>query len=424
MLALCALFNTAAFSQVKSAKELSSNAWRFIVLGDTHVAQSDTVKEMIPFMLADNPTLILVCGDLVDAGKNASGAELETQLKEWISVFAPLYNKCIGIYPVRGNHEDDAKDDITIWNKIFSGSKALPQNGPAGELNLTYSFIKNNAMFIGLDNYINIHRVNQEWLNKQLASSTSTHIFAFGHEAAFKVFHSDCLDDYQPERNLFWQSLVKAGARTYFCGHDHFYDVSRIDDNDGNMNNDIYQVLAGSGGGWLMSNYNYNGLNSPYKPIGVFHKKVHGYALVEISGTTNADCDVTITFKERTFDAASSTFIYAASKDIIKYTAASKTQTGIENTVNTLPANFLLEQNYPNPFNPQTTISYQLNEPGFVQLKIYNSLGMEMEVLVSEEKQPGYYTVNFDASKLSSGIYFYRLSSHNYSQTKRLILLK
>ncbi|KUO60103.1 hypothetical protein APF79_10215 [bacterium BRH_c32] len=421
---LFAVVNTTLFSQNIIPKESLSTPWRFVVIGDTHVPQSDTVKEMIPFILEDEVDLILVCGDLVDAGKLTKASELESQLHEWVSIFSSFYDRGIGVYPVRGNHEDDATDDISVWNKIFTGTKELPQNGPSGEVNLTYSFIKNNAKFIGLDNYANIHKVNQEWLNGQLASNSSTHLFVFGHEAAFKVFHSDCLDDYPEDRNTFWKSMTDAGVRTYFCGHDHFYDVSRIDDNDGNFNNDIYQVLVGGGGGWLMSKYNFNGFNSPYNQIGVFHEKQHGYALVEISGTNNNDCDVTITWKERTFDIESSSYKYLATKDILKYTAEAKTKTSIENIEKPVPNKLFLEQNYPNPFNPQTTISFQLSEDGFVQLKIFDMLGREIAILVNEFKSSGYYEVNFDGSNLSSGIYFVQLSSMNFIDTIKMLLLK
>ncbi|RJP66702.1 MAG: T9SS C-terminal target domain-containing protein [Ignavibacteriales bacterium] len=430
-----ALINIVVFTQSKSSKESFSSAWQFVVIGDTHVAQSDTIKEMIPFILADNPSLILVCGDLVDAGRNTTAEELESQLKEWISIFTPLYDRGIEIYPVRGNHEDDARDDILAWNKIFSASKMLPQNGPSGEENLTYSFIKNNAMFIGLDNYVNIHRVNQEWLNQQLALNNSTHLFVFGHEAAFKVFHTDCLDDYPEVRNKFWESLVNAGARAYFCGHDHFYDLCRIDNNDGDNNNDIYQVLTGGGGGWLMSNYNYNGVNSPFRPTGIYHKKEHGYVVVELNGISNSDCDVTITWKERTYDSASSGYIYSPTNAVLKYSAVPKIQTAIDNEKYSIASTSNLTQNYPNPFNPSTVISYQLASPStslsgisafiLVSLKVYDVLGREVATLVDEYKQSGRYSTIFTiSSSLSTGIYFYQLKAGDFVETKKMMLIK
>ena len=91
---------------------------------------------------------------------------------------------------------------------------------------------------------------------------------------------------------------------------------------------------------------------------------------------------------------------------------------------NTAPKDFMLSQNYPNPFNPVTIINYQLAMNNFVTLKVYNTLGEEVATLVNEEKPAGKFDVTFDASKLSSGIYFYRLKAGSFIQTKKMILLK
>ncbi len=87
-------------------------------------------------------------------------------------------------------------------------------------------------------------------------------------------------------------------------------------------------------------------------------------------------------------------------------------------------SNFLLSQNYPNPFNPSTTINYQIPELSFVTLKVYDVLGNKIETLVNEEKHIGTHTIEFNASSLPSGIYFYQLQTPNFTQTKKMILLK
>jgi len=86
--------------------------------------------------------------------------------------------------------------------------------------------------------------------------------------------------------------------------------------------------------------------------------------------------------------------------------------------------NYILEQNYPNPFNPGTIISFSIPNSGFTQLKIYDALGTEINSLVNEYKQSGNYDIEFNAENLPTGIYFYRLISGNYSDTKKMILLK
>ncbi|MBK9097156.1 MAG: T9SS type A sorting domain-containing protein [bacterium] len=97
--------------------------------------------------------------------------------------------------------------------------------------------------------------------------------------------------------------------------------------------------------------------------------------------------------------------------------------TGIEQIEGEL-STYNLSNNYPNPFNPTTTIKFQIPEMGFIALKIYDILGNEITTLVNEELQAGNYEVEFDASSISSGIYFYRLQSGSFVETKKMILLK
>jgi len=88
------------------------------------------------------------------------------------------------------------------------------------------------------------------------------------------------------------------------------------------------------------------------------------------------------------------------------------------------PSSVLLNQNYPNPFNPKTAIKYQIPELSFVMLKVYDVLGNEVVVLVEEEKSMGDYEVDFEASGLASGIYYYQLISNGFVKTKKMLLLK
>ena len=106
----------------------------------------------------------------------------------------------------------------------------------------------------------------------------------------------------------------------------------------------------------------------------------------------------------------------------------------VELDYSTHPDDFVLFQNYPNPFNPKTVISYQLQVGGDVTLKIYDLLGREVATLVNDYKPAGIYEVEFNASLLSgsvsakggyaSGVYFYQLKAGEFSQTKKMLLLK
>lgn len=91
---------------------------------------------------------------------------------------------------------------------------------------------------------------------------------------------------------------------------------------------------------------------------------------------------------------------------------------------------FKLEQNYPNPFNPSTIISYNLVNPGFVTLKVYNSIGQEVATLVNENQSSGAHSVVFNSSEkinngaLASGVYYYKLQTSGFEQTRKMLLLK
>ena len=102
---------------------------------------------------------------------------------------------------------------------------------------------------------------------------------------------------------------------------------------------------------------------------------------------------------------------------------------GIGNNNNDIPLSFSLGQNYPNPFNPTTKIIFDITSVGAihelpVKLIVYDAIGREAAVLVNEYKQPGRYTVEFDASSFSSGVYFYKLSAGDFTDTKKMLLIK
>jgi hypothetical protein len=89
-----------------------------------------------------------------------------------------------------------------------------------------------------------------------------------------------------------------------------------------------------------------------------------------------------------------------------------------------IPRVFSLSQNYPNPFNPMTTIEFGIPKESKVSLKIYDALGSEVETIVNEKMEPGYYKYQWNASRLASGVYFYRITAGNFVSTKKLILLR
>ncbi len=246
----------------------AAEPWRFIITCDSRGSLATGVNdpilaEMVQETLRWNAEFLVFAGDLV-YGAGIPPDQFETQLWNWVKVVRPLYDAGVGVYVCRGNHEvgdmwraepnepPDPKDNYALrWLNVFGSDQhpelKLPDNGPAGEKYMSYAVAHKNVLVVALDQYAGmghhaVHSVNQAWLDAQLRANTKPHVFAFGHEPAFRTFHSDCLDAYPDRRDALWRSLASAGARAYTCGHDHYYDHARIDDGDGNPNNDIHQL--------------------------------------------------------------------------------------------------------------------------------------------------------------------------------------
>lgn len=141
-------------------------------------------------------------------------------------------------------------------------------------------------------------------------------------------------------------------------------------------------------------------------------------------GTTNGGANWTLApwgEQINRFRFMSDTLGFAVGKSFYKFTQES---VGVRNISEEIPESFYLHQNYPNPFNPGTIINYELRLSGLVVLKIYNAQGVEIETLVNENQSGGIYAVEFNASSLPSGIYFYKLTTEKFSETKKMVLVK
>lgn len=96
----------------------------------------------------------------------------------------------------------------------------------------------------------------------------------------------------------------------------------------------------------------------------------------------------------------------------------------IQNTSDKIPADFILFQNYPNPFNNQTRIRFHINRKSNYKLEVFSNLGTRVQQILNQNINPEEYEILYDASSLSSGIYYYKLSDNNFTETKKLILIK
>jgi len=124
------------------------------------------------------------------------------------------------------------------------------------------------------------------------------------------------------------------------------------------------------------------------------------------------------------FNAPQDSWLNQADKSSQKESWPAGLPTSVEGGSSEIPTKFSLEQNYPNPFNPATTIKFNISSDQFVSLKVYNVLGQEVTTLVNEELKAGAYQHDFNASKLSSGVYFYTLKAGDFLSTKKMLFLK
>lgn len=303
------------------ATRVAAEPWRFAVTCDSRGDVISGINELIvPELTREilrwDVDFVIFPGDLVYGAR--VGAEwFERQLWNWVAAMEPLYRAGVAVYVCRGNHEVgdmwDAEpgepphpaDNYAIrWLNVFGNPEhpelMQPDNGPWGELYMSYFVAHKNALIVGLDQYAGMrhylaHFVNQAWLDTVLASNTQPHVFVFGHEPAFKTLHTDCLDDHPAWRDAFWGSLRAAGARTYLCGHDHFYDHARIDDGDGRPENDVHQFIVGAAGAYPYTwTPPYDGENGRFSVTQVHHAERYGYMIVEVDGL-----HVTATWIER-----------------------------------------------------------------------------------------------------------------------------
>jgi len=240
--------------------------------GDKDGINQKTMEEIARGMAAENPQIVLWTGDIVNvngrAGPNPENKTiaLENGLKTWREIIGRYFgtNKHVKILPVRGNHEvqwyeeKDSNpfaiaDALGIWKKVFQ----LPPNGPTCEKGTSFWYATGPVLCVGLDQYENRHHlIHQHWLDGVLEKNRNglkkPFVFAYGHESAFVTggnhTREETLAAYPHYRDRMWKSLEDAGARVYFCGHDHFYDHMVVRRTSTPPGAEMHQLTAGTAG--------------------------------------------------------------------------------------------------------------------------------------------------------------------------------
>jgi hypothetical protein len=157
--------------------------------------------------------------------------------------------------------------------------------------------------------------------------------------------------------------------------------------------------------------------NSGFQVERLSGEKWEALGYIKGNGTTTERCSYGFTDKNLT----TGKYIYRLKQIDYNgvYTYSDEIQTEVSS-----PFTFSLNQNYPNPFNPSTTINYSVKETSPVKIILFNSIGEEIAVILNEVKDAGYYTVSFNAENLAGGVYFYEMRGNNFSDVKKMILLK
>jgi len=280
--------------------------WRLIVTGDdrwnTNAPRPGLDKDGVNVtglailnkaIIAEHPNLLLISGDTV--GGAESDAEQTSQFKTWMDVMKPVYDSDIKVLVVRGNHEMHCPHSSDIWRSVFSGKFQNPGGGPAGEEDMTFALNYQNAVIIGFDQFFTEKpKVNQPWLDQVLAANKKPHIFLFAHKMAFEAGnHDDGMELDPAARDAFWNSIAKAGGRTYFCGHDHYYDHASVTGANLPQDKAIHQFIVGTAGApFVKGNKPING-NGSWTVNHLSHVENRlGYVVVDVDGDK-----ATLTFK-------------------------------------------------------------------------------------------------------------------------------
>lgn len=256
----------------------SDPKWKFLVFSDSqdpaglNGVNTTLLAEIVQVVTNAKPAFVLFGGDL---STYASAAAFQT----WTNTMGPVYQAGIPVYAALGNH-----DCLELPAYLEVLGPTLPDNGQPGEQRLTYSVAYSNALVLVLNTFsaANPSQVDQAWVDAVLATNTRPHVFVMGHSLAFRMYHSDSLGDYPTARDRFWNSLSNAHCRIYFCGHDHFYDHARLDDQDPSPENDVHQIVAGTTAAVLYPDWGYTGLNDSWTPMRIWHEQMQGYVEVEV----------------------------------------------------------------------------------------------------------------------------------------------
>lgn len=328
-------------------------------------------------------TLAVCVGDYCD-----NGGEEESWDNEYFSPDLKNVRKLMGSVALQGtigDHEDDG-DGGKLYRKYFN----YEYQNPFGK---NFAFNYGPALFISIDQFSSMAKsgAQYKWIENLLATTTKKWKFAFMH---FPGWSTGAHDNNTTVQNVLQPLFEKYKVSIVFTGHNHIYARGTVDG--------VKHVTTGGGGAPL-----YDPRPDNENPNIEAYKKDYHYCKINIEGdklTFQAVLMDGTVFDEFTMDAITPV------EDPDKEAA--------------VPDEFELFDAYPNPFNPTTRISFALPEKTNAKLEIFDSLGKLVTTAINAELENGVYHYNWNASGLASGVYLYKLTTEQFTNTKKLSLLK
>ena len=352
---------------------------KFFAYGDTrsHPEDHNKVAEAVINSFTeteDKQTMVIAVGDYVSDGDTEEDWD-----EQFFSFEYPNIQKMMASLPYQGamgNHEGSG----VLYEKYF----------PYPYVNNRYwSFDYGPAHFVVVDQYVEYVQgsTQHNWIKNDLESTNKPWKFIYLHEPGWSAGGGHSNDT--TVQNHIQPLCEEYDIPIVFTGHNHYYSRAEV--------NNVQHITTGGGGAPLRTPDN-------------------NYPNIIITKSVNHFCEIEIDNDQLNFYAIASNGEIIDSFEVNLVTNIEQQQQ--------LPNEFRLFQAYPNPFNPSTKIEYRIQKREFVSLKVFDVLGSEVATLVNEQQQPGNYEIVFNAEDISSGIYFYRLTSASFSQVRKMILMK
>jgi predicted phosphodiesterase len=395
-----------------------AQSWQWIVYGDTRNNPPRTQhKEVLQAMMTNTPEFkfIINVGDVVDHGDVTD--EWEGFIQETIEVLGSLGQDQVPpkYMATPGNHDaTETEIGLANWNAYLPGQ--LNQYGNEGKF---FVFDYENARFVIMDSDKSpMTGAQYTMLLDTIKNNPKTWLFAFWHHPIFDFGEKSYKDDIHDTWGI---PLYQYGCDIIFVGHAHYYVRSKKLALNGDMNPPIdslrgtVQIVTGNGG--APADIPVPSHDGNEYLVAAYSTTSSQYGYTEL--TVNADTMYMrhILRDGTVFDEA--VFI-ANPKDQVN---------NLERYAFTIPRKNRLYQNYPNPFNPSTLIRFDLPKSDFVMLKVYDINGREIRTLLKDHRAGGNHEISFNGQnssgqELTSGVYFYRLQTGSYSETKKMILIQ